>query len=256
MTYLTAKTKWCATLLAVVTLCVILCLPAAADEGVARIYDPADLLEPGEEIALQSRMDTLSESSSVELYVATYTARNAYDDFIGDEYCRDIRNLRGTDAVLLIVTYDQSDGRYYYDMYTYGRANSAINQKEVDYILDKREVYNNIKGGYVASGVEAFFELSAQAFEGRVGAAWSTVIMVSALLAVVIALIVCGGVVASYKKRVATVDYPLDRYAKLALTKESDAFVREYTTRTYSPRSSSGGGGSRHGGGGGHRGGR
>jgi uncharacterized membrane protein len=64
-------------------------------------------------------------------------------------------------------------------------------------------------------------------------------------------------VVASYKKRRATVDYPLDRYAKLSLTKESDAFVREYTTRTrVSSSSSGGGGGSRHGGGGGHRGGR
>ena len=61
----------------------------------------------------------------------------------------------------------------------------------------------------------------------------------------------------AYRKKKATVDYPLDRYARLELTHESDSFVREYTNRTYSPRSSGGGGGgSRHGGGGGHRGGR
>jgi hypothetical protein len=52
------------------------------------------------------------------------------------------------------------------------------------------------------------------------------------------------------------VGYPLDRYAKLELTHESDSYVTEHTTRTYSPRSSGSGGGSRHGGGGGHRGGR
>ena len=69
-------------------------------------------------------------------------------------------------------------------------------------------------------------------------------------------LIARAGVVAAYKHKKASVDYPLDRYATLELTKEKDSFVRQYTTRTYSPRSSSSGGGSRHGGGGGHRGGR
>ena len=77
-------------------------------------------------------------------------------------------------------------------------------------------------------------------------------------LIMIIALAICGGVVYSYKKKKASVDYPLDQYAKLNLTKSNDNFVREYTTRTYCPRSNgnSGGGGSRHGGGGGHRGGR
>ena len=63
----------------------------------------------------------------------------------------------------------------------------------------------------------------------------------------------------AYKMKKKSVDYPLDRYAKLDLTHQSDRFVREYVTRTYSPRSSGGGGGGgggRHGGGGGHRGGR
>jgi uncharacterized membrane protein YgcG len=254
---MTAKIKWCAALLALAMLCVILCLPVAATEGGVRVYDPSGMLTAEETSALAQRMETLSAESGVELYLATYVAQNYRDDFIGDEYCRDIRNLRGEDAVLLIVTYDLSDQMFYYDMYTYGEANYAISQKEVDYILDRREVYNNIKSGYVAAGVEAFFDLSAQAFEGRVGASWASVITVSALISVVIALIVCAGVVASYKKRRATVDYPLDRYAKLSLTKESDAFVREYTTRTRVSSSSSGGGsGGRHGGGGGHRGGR
>ena len=82
------------------------------------------------------------------------------------------------------------------------------------------------------------------------------IIVISAGIAIVIGLAVCAGVVASYKKKRASVDYPLEHFARLELTKEKDSFVREYTTRTYVPRSSGGGGGSRHGGGGGHRGGR
>ena len=251
------RSKWIAYLLAVVALTALLCLPVAAGD-VGRVYDPADLLTGGEESSLEAQLNDLSDTYDVELYLATYTAKAYYDDFIGDEYCSEIRNLRGMDAVLLIITYDLSDGRYYYDMYTYGRANSAISQKEVDYILDHGDVYPNIKGGNLSAGAEAFFDLSARAFEGRVGVSWGIIIAVSALIAIVIALAVCGGVIAAYKMKKKSVDYPLDRYAKLELSKNEDRFVREYTTRTYSPKSSGGGGGggSRHGGGGGHRGGR
>ncbi|MBQ9151714.1 MAG: TPM domain-containing protein [Clostridia bacterium] len=243
-------------LLAVLCLTALFCLPLSAEQENGRIYDPADLLEASDIASLTARLDELSRTSGVELYLATYVAENRYDDFIGDEYCRSIRNLKSEDAVLLIVTYDRWDGMYYYDMYTYGQANYAINQKEVNYILDSREVYNHIKSGYVAEGAEAFFEWSAKAYEGRVGASWGLIIVVSAIIALIIGFVARAGVVAAYKKKNASVDYPLDRYAKLELTRESDAFVREYTTRAYTPRSNGGGGGSRHGGGGGHRGGR
>ena len=235
-------------------LAVCLILPAAAEDG--RVYDPAKLLTESEASSLAARMDALSEQYGVEFYFATYVAENRYDDFIGDEYCRDVRNLRGKDAVLLIVTYESRNRMYYYDMYTYGDANYDINQKEVNYILDDSDVYYNLKGGEIHNGATAFFELSAKAFDGRLGAPIALIIVISAGIAIVIGLAVCAGVVASYKKKRASVDYPLEHFARLELTREKDSFVREYTTRTYVPRSSGGGGGSRHGGGGGHRGGR
>ena len=257
MKYLMKPSKITVILLTVSALLILLCLPVSAGE-VGRIYDPAELLTSEEEASLEARLNDWSDTYEVQLFMATYTAEGYYDDFIGDEYCGQIRNLRGEDAVLLIVTYDLSDRRYYYDMYTYGDANYAISQKEVDFILDHGDVYPNIKGGNVADGAEAFFALSAEAFEGRVGVSWAIIIAVSALIALLIALVVCAGVIASYKKKKASVDYPLDRYAKLELSKNRDTFIREYTTRTYSPKSSGsgGGGGSSHGGGGGHRGGR
>lgn len=242
-----------------VTLCLVacLCLPAAAT-NTERVYDPFDVLDAAETEGLTRQLNELSAEYGVEMYFAAYIAYNRFDDFYGDDYCATVKDLRGRDAVLLVVTYEMFNGNYYYNMYTYGEANYAISQKEVDYILDSRGVYNNIKSGYVAEGAEAFFDWSAQAFVGRVGVSWGVIIAVSAIIAIVIALIVCGGVVASYNRKRASVDYPLDRYAKLELTHESDSFVREYVTRTYSPRSSGGGGsgGRRHGGGGGHRGGR
>ena len=243
-------------LLLCLSACLAACLilPAAAEGG--RVYDPAHLLTEAEASSLAARMDELSEQYGVEFYFATYVAENRYDDFIGDEYCRDIRNLRGEDAVLFIITYERWNRMYYYDMYTYGDANYDINQKEVNYILDDSDVYYNLKGGELHDGATAFFELSAKAYEGRLGAPIALIIVISAGIAIVIGLAVCAGVVASYKKKRASVDYPLEHFARLELTKEKDSFVREYTTRTYVPRSRGGGGGSRHGGGGGHRGGR
>lgn len=241
-------------------LCLVLCfaLPAAAESR--RVYDPSNMLSPSESESLSAHMDQLSAQYGVELYLATYLADGPHDDFYGDDYCTRVKNLKGTDAVLLVVTYERFNHTYYYNMYTYGDADYDISQKEVNYILDEYDVYYNLKGGRIYDGSLAFFEQSALAYEGRVGISWGVIIGISAVISVVIALAVRGGVVASYRKQKASVEYPLDRYAKLELTHEDDSFVREYTTRTYSPRSSSSGGGGgsggRHGGGGGHRGGR
>ena len=238
-------------------LCLFVCFALSVSAEAGRVYDPEGMLNATEQMNLGTLLGELSAESGVELYLATYVADDRYDDFYGDDYCTRVKNLRGTDAVLLVVTYEKLNRTYYYNMYTYGEANYAISQKEVNYILDTYDVYNNLKGGAIYEGAVAFFEMSAKAFTGRVGAPWAVVIGVSAVIALIIALGVRAAVVAAYKKKKASVDYPLDRYAKLELTHESDHFVREYTTRTYSPRSSSSSsGGGRHGGGGGHRGGR
>ena len=241
-------------LLTLLCLVAILAFPAAAKE--TRVYDPSGMLTAAEASALADRMDELSKSAGVELYFATYVADNRYDDFYGDDYCTRVQNLKGTDAVLLVVTYEKWNRTYYYNVYTYGEANYAITQKEVNYILDDYDVYYNIKGGDIYDGVTAFFDMTAQAYVGRVGMPIAVIVVVSALISLIIGGAVCAGVVASYKKKRASVDYPLEHFAQLELTKEKDSFVREYTTRTYSPRSNGGSGGSRHGGGGGHRGGR
>jgi uncharacterized membrane protein YgcG len=123
-------------------------------------------------------------------------------------------------------------------------------------MLDDYDVYGTLKSGEIFDGTRAFFELTKTAYTGRVGVPIPVIVLIAAAISIGIAFAVRGAVIAVYRKKKASVDYPLDRYARLELTHESDSFVREYTTRTYSPRSSGSGGGSRHGGGGGHRGGR
>lgn len=249
----TSVLKRTAALLMLLLCLAVLALPAAAEE--TRVYDPAGMLSEAEASALTARMDELSGHAGVELYLATYLADGPRDDFYGDDYCTRVHNLNGTDAVLLVVTYERLNHTYYYDMYTYGKANYAISQKEVNYILDDYDVYGNLKSGEIFDGTRAFFELTTTAYTGRVGVPIPVIVLIAAAISIGIAFAVRGAVIAVYRKKKASVDYPLDRYATLELTHEEDHYVTEHTTRSYSPRSN-GGGGSRHGGGGGHRGGR
>ncbi len=236
-------------------------LAVCASGGASELHDEAGLLTENERTALLGHMTELSLEHDLHLCLYTYAADGAGDDFTGDDYCREITNLRGQDAVLLVLTYDAYDGCYYYNLYNYGRAESAISNKEVDFILDDSTVYSNLKSGRLYQGTEAFFALSATAYAGRLGTSYAVIIPVCLILSALIALGVCGGVVASYKRRNPSENYPLDHFAKLDLKVSTDQFAGKSVTRTYVPRSNSsggrsGGGGSRHGGGGGHRGGR
>ncbi len=245
---------------ALLTAFLSLTLPIGAADP-PRVYDTtADLLSDADEAALTAKLDALSEKHGIDFYLATYRAKNRSDDFYGDDYCDEVSDISRADAVLLIITYDRSDGNYYYDIYAYGRPDQRISDKEVNYILDADGVYNNIKSGRIVEGAEQFFDLSAKGYKGRVGVSYAIIIPVCAVLAILISLLVVKGVKDSYSKKHASVDYPLDRFAKLELTARSDTFTGTAVTRTYSPpsKSSGGGGGGRsaHGGGGGHRGGR
>ena len=147
---------------------------------------------------------------------------------------------------------------YYYDMYTYGDASEKINAKEVEYILDHESVYNAIKSGKVADGACAFLALSAQGYLGRVGVSYWIISIVSLVIALLIGAFACGSVYAHYKQKNKSVDYPLDRFAKLQLTREKDHFNGTFVTKRVisSDNGTNGGRGSFHGGGSGHRGGR
>ena len=156
--------------LGLILLCLAVCLtlPLSAAES-ERVYDPAKMLNDTEAAELTALLNRLSAEHGVEMYLATYLAKGPYDDFYGDDYCHRMKDIEDTDAVLLVVTYERLNDTYYYDIYTYGEANYDINQKEVNYILDDYDVHNNLKGGHVYDGCEAFFTLTAEAFTGRVG---------------------------------------------------------------------------------------
>ena len=226
------------------------------------VFDRADLLTDDGEARVQQAIHDAWEGADCAFYLATHKipstalSQDRYFYYTGEKFLADHDISEDTDLILLVITLDK--GVYYYDMYYYGDAPRRINDKEVNFILDHETVFDNIKGGALAEGAESFFALSAQAYRGRVGVSFVKIGVISCLIALAIGGIACGSVWGHYKMKRRSVDYPLDRFAKMELKEQNDVFVGSFVTKRLVQTNSGGGGGGGggRGGGGGHAGGR
>ncbi len=246
-------------LLILLTVCA---LPTAAfaqsAQSDAFVEDLANFFTAEEEAQLaQSLSQAVAHTDgSCSFYLATHEMQEFFSPrYYGEDFLRKHRLNDNDNIIILIITLD--DGVYYYDMYTYGDAYGNISNKEVNYILDHNDVYDNLKGGELLDGSKAFFSLAARGYNGRVGASYVIIALVSLLIALVIGAACCAGVYVSYTKRKKSVDYPLEHFARMELTENADVFVGSFVTKRVIQSNSGGsGGGGGRGGGGGHRGGR
>ena len=248
-------------LLIVSALLVLLAVPtcALAQPPEQLVFDRAgfftsDELETVEKVAFQACVD----SENCAFYIATH--ESLYNDlaYVGNDFLYEHGLTYSGNIVLLVITLDH--GTYYYNMYTYGNATNRIRDQEVDFILDHDDVYPNIKSGKLLEGASAFMSLAVKAYDGRIaGASYVTIVIVSFVIALIIGVVACVGVKSAYSMKKKSVDYPLNKFAKLELTDQKDVFTGSFVTKRIidtdsGGRGGSGGGG--RGGGGGHRGGR
>ncbi len=220
------------------------------------IYDNAVLFSDEELYKLSAVAATIRENTDCDFYIATHNSTWAIKKYLGEDFLEDYSLSSSDNIVLLVVTLD--GGEYFYNIYTYGDARNRINNKEINYILDNDAVYDNLKSGRLCEGACAYLSLSEQAYSGRLGASYWIIAAVSFVIALIIGICVCVGVKVKYGTKHKSIDYPLDRFAKMELKERQDIFVGSFVTQRVIQSSSGGGrsGGSSHGGGGGHRGGR
>ena len=224
------------------------------------MFDHAGLLTADSIAVISQAVYDAAEQSQCAFYVATYrTPSNVISVnyefmYTGEDFLAEQGLSMQDDIVLLVITLD--DGAYYYDMYYYGDAPSRIPSKEVNYILDHDTVYDSLKSGELEAGSCAFLSLAAKAYCGRVGASYVVIAIVSFGIALLIGIGACAGVKTAYSMKKRSVDYPLNRFAKMELKEQNDIFVGSFVTKRVIQSSSGGGGRSSHGGGRGHAGGR
>lgn len=242
----------------------VLCSATVAAYPEKVLFDRADLLTDEGEARVEQAIHHAWENADCAFYLATHkiptgvSSQNRKYYYTGEKFLADHEFSEDTDLILLVITLDK--GVYYYDMYYYGDAPQRINDKEVDFILDHETVFDSIKGGRLDEGAASFFALSAQAYRGRVGVSYGKIVAISAVIALVIGGIACWGVWSAYKMKKKSVDYPLDRFAKMSLIDQDDVFKGAFVTKrliqTNTGGGHGGGGGGGRGGGGGHAGGR
>ncbi len=236
-----------------------LSLPAHASVAPV-VYDDGDFLTEDEESRLTSQACNCTFAGLRPYLITLENASTPSSTWVKNKYGLN----ENSDAVVLVVR--TLDSTYYYDMYTYGKANDVFSDTAVDEILDDPDVYQNLKSGKVFDGYSAFYS-ACHVFTGdyeqeelareQARAEREARAPMEALLCALVVGVLAGGisvlcVFLAYRRKRHGESYPLDRYAKLHLTQCEDVFVGSYVTRV---RVQSSSGGSR-GGGGGHRGGR
>jgi len=211
------------------------------------IYDEDDLIPEYYEAEISSALLAAEAESGVSFRVYAYEGYEYYD-------IHDFRAEGGyaiSDLVLLVI--QKEGGAYYYFLDTYGTADSAITDNEVDRILDTPAVYDNIKSGNLPEGIIAFASVAKKAVSGALRPPLMSVFLPCLCIAFVAAAISALCVVLFYRRKLHSESYPLSRYASLSLNLSRDTFLTKSVTRVRVNSSSSSGGRSGGGGGGGGR---
>lgn len=238
-------------------ICLLICLGVLfAGAQTTTVYDTAGLFSAQEidDIAVACR--EAKDATNADFYIIT--SRTRYE---GEEYLDNCDISSSGGAVILILSLDNDI--CHYDMYTFGRAERDITDREVDGILDDPSIVSNINNKDFAKAGIAFVRLSADALGkpgafGNLDSFWNS-IKVGFFISLAVALVVCLIIVGRYKNKLGQTNYPLDKYTDLNLRTQSDVFIgKTVTTRHIESSSGSGSGshGSSHSGGSGHRGGR
>lgn len=231
-------------------------------QSLIEVFDKDGLLADVKEQEINEALKAASSQAGIPICAYVFASQridDGYQKYKGEQFLAEYGKkygIDGDDALVLLVV-SVTSREIYYDIYTYGDALYKINQKEVDYILDDSRVYDNIKNGRIAEGLCSYAELSAEAYAGRLGVSWQLILVVALIVGAIAGYISVKSIAASYKKKNPSQSYPLDRFAKLDLTRQNDREIGKFVTTTIISSGSRGGrGGGGMGGGGGHRGGR
>lgn len=233
--------------------------PASANESTedytSTLIDRDDNLTTAEEQRISEKLRWAEAETDITFIIGLYNISEGIPS--GERVISNLGlDINSDDIVLLIIevgnrgpgtSFMQGYSPNYYEMFTWGVANTVITDDSVDSILDHSDVYDNIKGAKFCDGAVAFVEQSVGCIKSyRRGIVFAIVIATVASAAVAV-----GAVIFTYKKKLKSPIYPLSKYANLELSEHTDVFLGKTVTRTRINTSSGSSGGGRSGGGGG-----
>lgn len=242
-------------LIVICILCAFMFPVSAAD--LPLVYDEADLLTDSEEAALLARLESISDSTGMDVVVALVDSTGEYSPM---EYADDYFDYNGfgrgdnRDGLVLLVSMEYSD----WWISTHGYAIEAFTDAGIEYIGEKVTSYLS-EGEYAAALDEFAAQCDTFIAQAKTGDPFDTHNLpkepFNPLLALVIALIagfIVGkiytgklkGQLNTVRKQAAASGYV--RNGSLNVTNSNDFFLYRNISRTAKESSSSGGGSSTH----------
>ncbi len=237
----------------VLTLAVLLSIPAFASSELGEqghIIDEAGVLTSSRISTLEAQLAAASENTGINILVGLYVSPNIPN---GVEVVRDFGLDPASDdiALLIIEIGEQPYLVNYYELFTWGIADTVITDSSANEILDHADIYDGIKFDRdYTKAITAYASL----VEKSIKSFRTTLVVCLIILSLAVGGGAVGFVVYRYKKKLKSPIYPTSDYADLNLQESTDVFLGSSVTRTKISSSSSSGGGRSGGGGGGSRG--
>lgn len=200
------------------------------------IFDEANMLDSKERTEISKAISSFEDKTGLDFVLVMHR------DGIINPY----KYAKG-DFILLEI--EQELGIYYYELYVYGSADDRIMYSESDRMLDNKLVYESIKSGNFEDGVVELLRVAEIAYMGNYQEPFWQTLLIAFAIALLVSGAICGAVIYSYKRKLKSASYPLERYARLELRSKNDIFLGSTVSKVRINTSSSGrgGGGSRGG---------
>ena len=239
------------TLILLMVLSLLLAVPSLATENTSRLVDNAELLSNNECLALEQKLDELSQKHELDIVIVTVdsigskTPQQFADDFFDYGIYGQGPNR---DGILFLVSMEERD----WSISTSGYAITAFTDAGMEYIEDQVVPY--LSDGDYETAFSEFADLCDQFIEkARSGAPYDRYNlpkgdfdwMFSIILAVVIALVVALIVTAILKAQLKSVRFQsgAGSYVKsgsMNITTSRDIFLYKNVTRREKPKNTGG----------------
>lgn len=231
--------KWIAAFFALV-LCCSLAVSASAEEYL--IFDEANLLTDGEEMALNRKLLDVSHTCNAQIVIATMESMNGGDIDSYIDYLYDSMGFgygENHDGVLLLVCMDPRE----YRILSNGYAGVAIDPDSISRISDN--IVSGLSDGDYAGAFDTFADECAYYLDGYINgfpfdAGMTLVIsLITGLVAGLIVALVLKGQLKTVRREDSAGSYVRDNSMRVTVLR--DIYLYRNVTRTEKPKNNSSG---------------
>lgn len=211
---------------------------AESESEVPLISDGADLLSDEEEAELNERLETFTNENEIQLAIVTTNDIGFYSI---ESYARNLYNegygySSEKDGILLVRYFDSENDEKEICIYAYGKGKDIFTQEYTQETFDKMQ--SDIEAQNYASAFGTYIDMATEGAKHKID---FVMIIVFVGIGMLIGAIVITAIISKNKSIVRKETANLyARDGSMAVTGQSETFVRSYVTKTAKAKQNSG----------------